>query len=338
MPIVSTIKPGISAESWETKPMTIACCWTMKKYLPLNQALYAFAMIIAIAWGNLAAIAQEPELPPMEEHTLTTSDSVKLSVKYFPGTHDKETVPIIMLHGWDADAASREWQLFTAKYLQRNYGFAVLVPDLRGHGNSMFVENSTEKIEKDNWRGIQLAVLIEDIEACKRFLLARNDAGELNIDLLALIAEKETAIHSVLWTLRDWSYLPVAGKKQGQDVKAIVMLDPVRNFNGLNGNDAYRDPLFNGGVGAGFPILVARNKAGDGDSSSIYGYWERSRRRLDKNNQHLQETEYRIEKAEQIVRKPRENDKYLAQVIGDFLTIEIFDRKHDFRWQERSLK
>ena len=318
--------------------MTNACCWTVNKFSSFNLAIYAFAMIIVFTWGNLATIAQEAELPPMEEHTLTTSDSVKLAVKYFPGTHEKETVPIIMLHGWDADTSSRDWQLFTASYLQRNYGFAVLVPDLRGHGSSMSVENSSEEIKKDSWRGQDLAVLIEDIEACKRFLLSKNDAGELNIDLLSLIAEKETAIHSVLWTLRDWSYLPVAGKKQGQDVKAIVMLDPVRNFNGLNGNDAYRNPLFNGGLGAGFPILVARNSAGDGDSSSIYGYWERSRRRLDKNNQHLQETEYQIEKAEQIVRKPRENDKYLAQIVGDFLTTEVFDRKHDFRWQVRSLK
>ncbi len=318
--------------------MNIAPCLSAKLNSVLRGVECTYLMVVAIACFNLAASAQETPLPPMEEHTLITSDSVKLSVNYFPGTHEKETVPVIMLHGWDADKASRDLQLFTAQYLQKNYGFAVIVPDLRGHGKSTLLENSSEPIKKDNWRGAQLAILIEDIEACKKFLIQKNDAGELNIDLLALVSEKETAIHAVLWTLRDWSFPPVAGKKQGHDVKAIVMLDPVRSFNGLNGNDAYRDKMFSGGMGAGFPILVAINESGNSDGSSLHGFWERSRRKLDKNNQHLQLTAYLEEKSQQIVRKREENDKYLAQFIGDFLTAEVFDRKHDFRWQERLLK
>jgi hypothetical protein len=282
--------------------------------------------------------AQEGQLPPMEELSLVTSDSVKLAVKYFPGTHEKETLPVIMLHGWDADESARNAQLAMAKYLQANYGYAVVVPDLRGHGQSMTAENSTEEIQKDKWRGLQLAVLIEDIEACKKFLVQKNNDGQLNIDLLALVAEKESAIHAVLWTLRDWSYLPVAGKKQGQDVKAIVMLDPVRSFNGLNGNDAYRDGLFTGAVGAGFPILVANKMRGSSDGPGLYAYWDRSRRKLDKNARHLEETSYRVENNEQIVSERNKNDKYLAQVIGDFLQTEVYDRKHDFRWQDRGLK
>ncbi len=284
------------------------------------------------------AVAQNQEVPPAENVELVTSDRVQLHAVWLPGMNEKETVPIIMLHGWadgegnDTDHASL---LPMAMYLQKTYGYAVIVPDLRGHGKSNTYEGSDKEFNKDRWRSREITAMIEDIEACKKFLVQKNNAGELNIDLLSIVAEQELAMHSAIWTLRDWSYRPIAGRKQGQDVKAIAMIDPVRSFRGVNANTAYKDGMFTGEVGAGFPLLVASRGRDAKDAKNIYDSWKRSRRSLG-DNTHLKYVRYRIEAQQRIVRVRDEPDKLLAQIIGEFFKQEVFDRKHDFRWQDRS--
>ncbi len=187
--------------------------------------------------------AQQVEIPAAEEVILVTSDYVQLYATWLPGIHEKETLPVIMLHGWGGGQGNdkdRSSLLKMAEYLQANYGFAVLVPDLRGHGKSISLENSTPLPDRDRWRADQITAMIEDIEACKKFLLQKNNEGQLNIDLLSIVAEDELSMHAAIWTLRDWSYLPIAGRKQGQDVKALALIDPVRSFRGVNANNVYR--------------------------------------------------------------------------------------------------
>jgi hypothetical protein len=179
--------------------------------------------------------------------------------------------------------------------------------------------------------------MVEDIEACKKFLIQKNNEGLLNIDLLAVIADREMTINAVSWTLRDWSYAPVAGRKQGQDVKAMILINPVRNFNGINANDVFRAGLFTGAVGAGFPILVAGEGSDAREARNIYDAWKRDRRGLGSaTSYHLEYSPFQTEKQVRVVKVAGEADKMLAVVVGEFLQKEVFDRKHDFRWQDRS--
>lgn len=62
-----------------------------------------------------------------------TSDGVLLTGMYYPGKGDKECIPVVLLHGQGEDRS-----VFDPLVAElRKKGFAVLVPDLRGHGASV---------------------------------------------------------------------------------------------------------------------------------------------------------------------------------------------------------
>ena len=68
-----------------------------------------------------------------------TSDGARLSATFYPGRETKDTVPVILLHMSEGD---RKEYLELAPYLQEQ-GHAVLVPDLRGHGESEQIRRMT---------------------------------------------------------------------------------------------------------------------------------------------------------------------------------------------------
>ncbi len=72
-----------------------------------------------------------------------------------------------------------------------------------------------------------------DLDAVRNFLVEKNDEGELNLNKLCLVGSGMGASIAANWALTDWSYPPLAVGKQGQDVKAIVMISPRWTYNGL---------------------------------------------------------------------------------------------------------
>ncbi len=293
-------------------------------------------LVLAMGLIGQFAVAQdeEGEIPAPEIVELVTSDGVQLNAHYYPGTKEKETVPVILLHAWDD---SSDDMLDTAANLQRAFGYAVIVPDLRGHGASMRMRNGTEDLDRDRWRGTEVGAVIEDIEACKNFLIQQNNDGELNIDMLTIVADSESAILAAIWTVRDWSYAPLGSLKQGQDVKAMIMLNPERNFRGLNGNDAFRNPMFTGRSGAAFPIIVAADRSHSREGKNIYDNMMRGRRAME-GNKRLDYHRFEMEEQERVVKSRRQDDRFLDDIIGDFVEEHVFNRRHDFRWQDRRPK
>ena len=81
------------------------------------------------------AAAEGCRRPQPEDITLTTEDGVKLAVTYYAGTKGKDSIPVILLHGYGF-LESRKDYAGLAPYLQDELGCAVIVPDLRGHGDS----------------------------------------------------------------------------------------------------------------------------------------------------------------------------------------------------------
>ncbi len=288
----------------------------------------------AVGWpqdkNNKKEKAADPEVV-----NLVTSDFVKLQCTFYPGSNAKETIPIVLLHRWD-ESDAREAMFPLAGYLQSNFGHAVIIPDLRGHGKSIDVVNSDETLNKDRWRATEMAAVVEDIEACKKFLVKKNNEGELNIDLLTVIAEGESNIQAVAWTMRDWSYGELGGVKQGRDVKALVMIDPVRSFKGLNCNDALKSPLFSGRGLDPLPVLVSAESKKSKDASTIANNLKRARKSKDLKDPLVDFFKYRVKQNRKVIRINRNEYQDLAGVIGDFINNRVNSRKHDFRWQDRS--
>jgi hypothetical protein len=81
-----------------------------------------------------------------------------------------------------------------------------------------------------------------DMEAVRSFLVEENDAGKLNLNSLGLVGSGMGANVAMIWAAKDWAAPPLPVRKQGQDVKALVLLSPRWNFNGLMLREALRFP------------------------------------------------------------------------------------------------
>lgn len=202
------------------------------------------------------------ETPEPEIVTLTTKDDVQLQCTWFPafGGTDKEgverdgklIVPFILLHDWDG---SRQDLLLLGRFLQL-LGHSAIVPDIRGHGESLKVTGLNEPLDRSKFRKAQIPLMAGDIEECKRFLMTKNNAGELNIDMLNVVAVGQMSVLATQWVISDWSWPPLGSIKQGQDVKSLTLVSPQTRFKSMNATKMFTHPLYAGGAAAPFPVLV----------------------------------------------------------------------------------
>jgi hypothetical protein len=86
------------------------------------------------------------------------------------------------------------------------------------------------------------SMVVFDMEAVRSFLVEQNDVGALNLNKLCVLGCGMGANVAVLWAARDWAVPPLAVRKQGQDVKALVLISPRWNFNGLALVEAMKFP------------------------------------------------------------------------------------------------
>jgi len=173
---------------------------------------------------------------------LVTQDGVALKATFFPGSKGKESVPIILLHSWKG---SRKEYIPLAPVLWQA-GHAVLVPDLRGHGQSTSAGGGAIELSASKFGPGDFEQMVQfDMETLKSFLIKKNNAGELNIEKLCVIGAEMGASVALKWALLDWSWPQYPGIKQGQHVKALVLLSPERRFKGMNIEDALKNPLMN---------------------------------------------------------------------------------------------
>ncbi|MFT5303250.1 MAG: hypothetical protein ACI87E_002602 [Mariniblastus sp.] len=207
------------------------------------------------------------EIPKPENMYLETSDGVKLRCTYLaapklaPGAEkvdpNQKPVPFILLHDWEGN---RNDLAGYAKYLQR-LGHAVILPDLRGHGGSTVVSVQGRAVDIDvaKFQRNEVLTAVKDIERCKKFLVQQHNKGELNIDLLCVVAVGKTSVLAVRWTLSDWVAFPPynsQGIKQGQDVKALMLISPTKKLAGASLLPSLKSPLFSGAGGPALPMLV----------------------------------------------------------------------------------
>ncbi len=217
----------------------------------------AWAFIVLTTASSWAQASAKPQAKPAADQDeeqkppepvpvrLDTRDGYRIHCLYYPPMEGirkgTETVPIILLHGWGGQGS--EWD-FLATGLQ-TYGHASIVPDLRGHGRSTTrrgSEGTPEPVRYEDLDAPEMDNMIEDVEAVKRHLLGRHNAGEVNIEMLTVIAAEEGCIVALNWAALDWSWPVTPAIKQGQDVQLLVLLSPTRNFRRMNANPALQTP------------------------------------------------------------------------------------------------
>jgi pimeloyl-ACP methyl ester carboxylesterase len=205
------------------------------------------AVAYAVWSASLASAQPSRPAPPSEAISLQTRDGVQLKGTYYPsplrGTpRAKQVTPVVMLHDYKSTRAVfapliRRLQSPGEGQADRP-SFAVITVDLRGHGDStrqitptgFQYELDAAKLDK---AGL-LAMSTLDMEAVRSFLVSKNDAGELNLNKLCLVGAGMGANVAANWAAQDWAAPALAIGKQGQDVKALVLISPRWSFKGLS--------------------------------------------------------------------------------------------------------
>jgi pimeloyl-ACP methyl ester carboxylesterase len=195
-----------------------------------------------------AAILASSAHSAPEAASVITRDGVQLGLTYFPSTARpgtpaaKQVAPVVLLHDHKETRAiynALAQQLASGIDGQKKrHSFAVVVADLRGHGESTAQTlPDGSQIDLDATRltkpALQ-AMAALDMEAIRSFLIEKNDAGELNLNKLCILGAGMSANVAVNWAMQDWSAPPLAVGKQGQDVKALVLISPRWTNNGLS--------------------------------------------------------------------------------------------------------
>jgi YD repeat-containing protein len=212
-----------------------------------------YRLLHGVVWFLAAAVfvlpARQPAhgAPAAEVVSLVTRDGVQLRLTYFPsgkraGTEQaKQVPPVILLHDHKATRTifnSLAQRLQAVGEEPKAPGFAVVSVDLRAHGESTrqgLADGTQANLDaaKINKQGL-LAMAAFEMEAVRSFLVEKNDAGELNLNKLCIVGAGMGANVAVNWALHDWSAPPLAIGKQGQDVKALVLISPKWSYSGLS--------------------------------------------------------------------------------------------------------
>jgi pimeloyl-ACP methyl ester carboxylesterase len=203
-------------------------------------------LVLAAQQSQLASLMPRTA-SAAEVVSLATRDGVLLKVSYFPGTarkgspQAKQTTPVVFVHDFKGSRAVFANLIQKLQAIGKDKGegdrpsFAAVTVDMRAHGESTKLANNAQieltptKLIKDDF----VAMASNDMDAVRSFLVQKNDEGELNLNKLCLVGSGMGASVAANWALVDWSYEPLAVGKQGQDVKAIVMISPRWTYNGL---------------------------------------------------------------------------------------------------------
>jgi len=200
------------------------------------------AIVVAIA-GHVHAqdTKKKKELKP-GPLTLETSDGVILECTWYPSEKGKEAVPIVLLHDWEGKKGDYAG---LAAVLQK-LGHAVIVPDLRGHGQSTRVRtgnpNGPMKIELKKMKKAHIASIRNDVRACKKFLVEQNNKGKLNIEKLCIVGAGMSTLTALDFAAYDWNRKQLPNFKMGRDVRGLVLISPKNSFKGLTNRYALAHP------------------------------------------------------------------------------------------------
>jgi hypothetical protein len=289
------------------------------------------ALPALVGWGQENGREGGKE-PPGRFETVETKDGVRLRVGWFPPQQPgKDVVPVILVHEWEGQFSP----YFPLAVALKEAGCAVIVPELRGHGASR-----TFRLPGGEEREFDLskmgpadvsAMLARDLESVKAFLKEKNNEEILNLNALTMIGVGEGAVLATNWAMRDWSFPSIGSKKQGQDVKALVMVSPEKMVKGLKLDNLFRDrfvPLLP-------TLIVAGGEGSDGsEATRIHKRLEGIKRRVrrgDPSDLKLELVPTSLSDAQLVQQVPA-----VTQAILRFISEQVIAKADQFPWVDRS--
>ncbi len=277
--------------------------------------------------------------------TLDTRDGWRIHCEYY-GPQEKirqgkETVPIIMVHGWEGQGS--DWN-FLAVGLQ-TLGHASMVIDLRGHGRSTIRRvpgdrtGATETVSVDGLDRDDISRIWLDLEAAKSELMRKNNAGEVNIEMLTVIAAEVGCIIAMEWAIRDWAWPITPAYKQGQDVKALVLLSPVESYRRMSATKSLNHPTIRERLSLMFAVGAEESRFA-GSVKRMHDRIERVRPSLEKKVDPKEAERLRdlfLIQAPTSLQGSALTDRSLPvnRAIVYFLTKRLLERSDELRWSER---
>ncbi len=331
-------KPAQPATKAAAKPGQIAPAVPAKEPAKPAVAPAAPTPPAKAAVGKDGKEAKEEPPPEPESFYRRTKDGWNIFCTYYgpkkgvrPG---KYVVPIIMLHGWEGQG-SEYAELATVLQL---WGFASIVPDLRGHGRSISRKNAKgedEVVKVDDLKPQDMEAMILDVEEVKKVLVDKNNKGELNIEMLTVIGAEVGSIVAVNWAALDWSWPMTPAYKQGQDVKALVLLTPRQTYRRLNCNKALATQAISQRLS--IMLAVGAEQAGDyKEAARIHSRLERVRPPVEKDQVAQKQDLFLI-----VAPTPLQGTKLLDRALSvnraimTFLNWRLLQKMEDFPWTER---
>lgn len=215
-----------------------------------SRTLRRFCLVGAFVFLNVAHATAQPEtassppepvvVPEQEEIDLETKDGVALKATYYPGTHGRDSAVLVMLHMYQGSRA--DYHRF-AKRVQSEFGFAVLAPDLRGHGDSIHRAGARLALSPERLRTADVDAMTNfDMEAVRKFLLAQHNEETLNLNRLCLIGSEMGSVVAMQYAALDFSWPTLPTVQQNKFVRALVLISPEFNFRGVAIHDALKSP------------------------------------------------------------------------------------------------
>ena len=214
---------------------------------------FRVALMFAVLFGGISVCTfaasptpserneAKPETPNGNEFVLTgkdflTTDGVQLTGSYYSGRDDKDTIPVVLLHGQGRDRTEFDSLI---PELQKN-GYAVLVPDLRGHGKSTkrmpqppkqgqvppgVITNSPQVKPVDYLmdsfvRKDYEDMIRYDLAPFDKFLVKGNNAEKLNLNKLVVIGIDMGGTLGASWAV-----------KRPKQTKSLIVISP--NFDSV---------------------------------------------------------------------------------------------------------
>lgn len=303
-------------------------------------ALMSLALVAALGTTSLAQPrgARPKDLPAPEQVGINTRDGVTLRATFYASNLGKKAIPVILLHGWQRN---REDVKQIALMLQRE-GMAVVAPDLRGHGLSKNIQigNRFEELDLTRFRNLDFDRFVDqDLESIKRFLMRKNNDGELNIELLTIIACDFSAVAALNFAAKDWSWPTLPGIKQGQDVRGLVLVSPSRSFRGFTANAALQHPAVRNQLSI---MIIAGQDDRDSfsDSRRIFNTLEKARPKLPTDPEELRKKQdlFFVSKPSDLSGTPLLIDPRVNSMrdILYFMRTRLIANQEEYPWTDRT--